>query len=100
MSNEPANKIEDQFLSRTNSSAEKSKMINRIWVFKSALNTNTTVMVFPIKGKLQGYVVMLVKAEGMPKVKIMPDAEFVVTQAYMMKSRLKLLFQKKLISLL
>lgn len=49
-------------------------------VFKNALKTDATVVAFPIKNKATGYVVMLAQAKYLPKVKAMPDADFVVTQ--------------------
>jgi hypothetical protein len=49
-------------------------------VFKNALKTDATVVAFPIKSKATGYVVMLAQAKSLPKVKAMPDADFVVTQ--------------------
>jgi hypothetical protein len=49
-------------------------------VFKNALKTDATVVAFPIKNKTTGYVVMLAQAKSSPKVKVMPDADFVVTK--------------------
>jgi hypothetical protein len=48
-------------------------------VIKNALKTDATVVAFPIKNKPTGYVVMLAQAKNSPKVKVMPDADFVVT---------------------
>ncbi len=49
-------------------------------VFKNALKTDATVVAFPIKNKTTGYVVMLAETKTVPKVKAMPDADFVVTK--------------------
>ena len=49
-------------------------------VFKQALNTELTVVAFPRKDKLHGYVVILAKAKGSPAVKVMPETDFLVTQ--------------------
>ena len=49
-------------------------------VFKNALNTKFTVLAFPIKGKSTGYVAVLANSEGVPEVKTMPQAEFLVTE--------------------
>ena len=46
--------------------------------------SDATVIAFPIKGKSQGYVVILAKSKGKPEVKMMPDADFIVTQAVYM----------------
>jgi len=56
-------------------------------VFKNALKTDTTVVAFPIKNKPTGYVVMLAQAKNPPKVKVMPDADFVVTQGALKEVR-------------
>lgn len=50
-------------------------------IVKNALKTNATVLAFPIRGKAQGYVVMLAEAEGVPKDKALPETDFVVTQS-------------------
>ena len=50
-------------------------------VFKNALKTDTTVVAFPIKNKTTGYVVMLAETKTVPKMKAMPDADFVVTHS-------------------
>ncbi len=49
-------------------------------VFKNALKTDTTVVAFPIKSKATGYVVLLAQTKSLPKVKAIPDADFVVTK--------------------
>ena len=48
-------------------------------VFQHALNTELTVLAFPIKDKPVGYAVMLARAEGLPKVKSMPEVDFKVS---------------------
>ncbi len=50
-------------------------------VFKNALKTDATVVAFPIKNKPTGYVIMLAEAKTAPKVKAMPDVDFVVTRS-------------------
>lgn len=49
-------------------------------ICKKALNTNATVIAFPIKSVSKGYVVILAKSEGCSAVKVLPDADFIVTQ--------------------
>jgi hypothetical protein len=49
-------------------------------VFKNALKSDATVVAFPIKSKATGYVVLLAQTKSLPKVKAMPDADFVVTK--------------------
>jgi hypothetical protein len=56
-------------------------------VFKNALKTGATVVAFPIKSKPTGYVVMLAQAKYLPKVKAMPDTDFVVTQGALKEVR-------------
>jgi hypothetical protein len=51
-------------------------------VFKNALKTDATVVAFPIKSKATGYVVLLAQTKSLPKVKAMPDADFVVTKMH------------------
>lgn len=49
-------------------------------IFRHALDTNLTVLAFPVKNRPTGYVVILAQAEGMPKVKAMTDVDFEVTK--------------------
>jgi hypothetical protein len=49
-------------------------------VFKNALKSDATVVAFPIKNKPTGYVVILADTKNAPKVKVIPDVDFVVTQ--------------------
>ena len=56
-------------------------------VFNNALKTDATVVAFPIKNKATGYVVMLAQAKNSPKVKVMPDADFVVTEGALREVR-------------
>lgn len=49
-------------------------------IFRRALDTDLTVLAFPVKNRPTGYVVILAQAEGMPKVKAMTDVDFEVTK--------------------
>lgn len=61
-------------------------------IIKNALETQHTVVAFPIRGKETGYVVMLAQAEGDPKTKSLPEVDFVVTESAFeaVKARTKL----------
>jgi hypothetical protein len=50
-------------------------------IIKNALQTDMTVVAFPIKGKKTGYVFMLAQARGFPKGKFLPEVAFTVTKS-------------------
>ena len=78
--NELDNKPEDSVLQAYGYQYRDVKNDKPYLVFKNALKTDATVVAFPIKNKTTGYVVMLAQAKSSPKVKAMPDADFVVTK--------------------
>lgn len=80
MNNEFANKTEYSILEACESEYRDVKNDEPYMVLKNALQTDKTVLAFPIRGKETGYVVMLAQAEGIPKDKAMPETDFVVTQ--------------------
>jgi hypothetical protein len=80
MGNEFTNKSEYSILQSYEYEYRDVKNDKPYMVFKNALKTDLTVVAFPIKDKPKGYVVILARAEGSPKVKYMPDVDFVVTQ--------------------
>ena len=47
-------------------------------IYEQALNSELTVLAFPIANKSKGYVVMIADAKADPKLKSMPDADFIV----------------------
>jgi hypothetical protein len=49
-------------------------------IFNRALNTDTTVVAFPIKNKSRGYVVIIANSKNSPSVKYMPEVDFFVSQ--------------------
>ncbi|MDO8370029.1 MAG: hypothetical protein Q7S71_04910 [Candidatus Nitrotoga sp.] len=79
MQNEAANKTEYSILQSFESQYSSLKNDKPYIVVKNALGTQATVIAFPIKGKGKGYVVMLAQADGNPKTKMIPEADFVVT---------------------
>ena len=78
--NELANKPEYSVLQAYEYQYRDVKNDKPYLVFKKALNTDATVVAFPIKSKAAGYVVVLAHAESLPKVKALPDVDFVVTK--------------------
>lgn len=80
MNNEFANKTEYSILQSYEYEYRDVKNDEPYMVLKNALQTDKTVLAFPIRGKATGYVVMLAQAEGIPKDKAMPETDFVVTQ--------------------
>lgn len=81
MNNEFANKTEYSILQACESTYQDVKNDEPYMVLKNALQTDKTVLAFPIRGKATGYVMMLAQAEGIPKDKVMsPEEDFVVTQ--------------------
>jgi len=87
MNDELANKPEYSVLPAYEYQYREVKNDKPYLVFKNALKTDATVVAFPIKSKATGYVVMLAQAKYLPKVKAMPDADFVVTQAALKEVR-------------
>ncbi len=81
MKNEYANKYEYSLLEACYSRYKDVKNDEPYMVLKNALQTDKTVLAFPIRGKATGYVMMLAQAEGIPKDKgLSPKEDFVVTQ--------------------
>ena len=80
MNNDAANKTEYSVLEYYAYEYHETKHDKPYMVFQRALNTEFTVLAFPIKDKPVGYVVMLARAEGVPKIKVMTEAGFVVTR--------------------
>src|SRR5260370_28846126 len=77
--NELANKPEYSVLQAYEYQYKDVKNDKPYLVFKNALKTDATVVAFPIKSKATGYVVMLAQAKALPKSKVIPDTDFVVT---------------------
>jgi hypothetical protein len=80
MNDELANKPEYSVLQAYEYQYRDVKNDKPYLVFESALKTDATVVAFPIKNKTTGYVVMLAETKTVPKVKAMPDADFVASQ--------------------
>ena len=80
LNNEEVNKSEYSVLQYYEYEYREAKHDNPYMIFKRALNTELTVLAFPIKEKPVGYVVMLARAEGVPKIKIMTEVDFTVTK--------------------
>lgn len=80
MNNEAVNKTEYSVLQYFEHEYRDAKHDKPYMVFKRALNTELTVLAFPVSDKPVGYVVMLARAKGMPKIKVMTDVEFTVTK--------------------
>ena len=80
MNDELANKPEYSVLQAYEYQYRDVKNDKPYLVFKNALKTDATVVAFPIKNKTTGYVVMLAETKTVPKVKAMPDVDFVVSQ--------------------
>lgn len=80
LSNDALNKSEYSVLQHYESEYREAKQEKPYMVFQRALNTELTVLAFPIKDKSTGYVVVLAQAEGVPKVKAMPEVDFDVSK--------------------
>ena len=80
MNNEAVNKSEYSVLQYYGYEYREAKHDKPYMVFQRALNTELTVLAFPIKDKPVGYVVMLARADGVPKIKAMPEVDFEVTR--------------------
>ena len=80
MNNDAVNKSEYSVLQHYEYEYREAKHDKPYMVFQRALNTELTVLAFPIKDKPVGYVVMLARAEGVPKVKAMAEVDFEVTK--------------------
>lgn len=80
MNNEAVNKSEYSVLEYYAYEYREAKHDKPYMVFQRALNTELTVLAFPIKDKPVGYVVILASAEGVPKVKAMTEVDFEVTK--------------------
>jgi hypothetical protein len=80
MNNDAANKVEYSVLQHFAYEYQDAKQDKPYLVFQRALNTELTVLAFPINDKPLGYVVMLARAEGIPKVKAMPEVDFKVSK--------------------
>ena len=82
MKNEAANKSDAGYtiLQSYEYDYREAKQDKPYMVFEHALNSNFTVVAFPIKDKPKGYVAILAQAEGVPKVKVSTEANFVVTK--------------------
>jgi hypothetical protein len=48
-------------------------------IFRDALNTKKTLVAFPVKDKNHGYVVILASSCSSPKVKYLPEKDFMVS---------------------
>lgn len=80
MENDFTNKSEYSILQSYEYEYREVKNDKPYMVFKNALKTNATIVAFPIKNKPKGYVVILAQAKSSPKVKFMPDTDFIVSQ--------------------
>ena len=77
---EMSNKTEYSILQSYEYDYREAKNDIPYMIFKKALNTDATVIAFPIKNVQKGYVVILAKSKGTQAVKVMPNTDFVVTQ--------------------
>jgi hypothetical protein len=80
-SDESANKSEYSVLQAYEHRLRDVEHKEPVMVINRALDTDLTILAFPLKDNPRGYAVLLAKAEGPEKVKVMPAAPFVVTQA-------------------
>lgn len=80
MENEFANKTEYSILQYYENTYRNAEQDKPYMLFEHALNSDYTVVAFPISDKPKGYIAILGKAEGVPKVKISIEANFVVTK--------------------
>jgi hypothetical protein len=80
MNNEAVNKSEYSVLQYYAYEYREAKHDKPYMIFKHALKTELTVLAFPIKDKPVGYVVILARAEGVPKVKVITEVDFEVTK--------------------
>ncbi|MGK8199394.1 hypothetical protein [Burkholderia cepacia] len=80
MKNEAINKREYSVLQSVEYQYRNKGNENPYFVLRKFLETDLTVIEFPIKGKTNGYAVVLANAKGRPEVKMLPDSDFVVTQ--------------------
>lgn len=80
MKNCSANKREYSILQHYEYEYREAKHNKPYIVFQRALNTEHTVLAFPIKSKPVGYAVILAQAKGVPKIKVMAETDFVVTR--------------------
>lgn len=80
MRNESANKSEYSVLQYYEYEYRETQHDKPYMVFKRALNSDFTVVAFPLKDKPTGYVAILAHADGIPKVKVTTEADFVVTK--------------------
>ncbi|SFQ34798.1 hypothetical protein [Variovorax sp. 770b2] len=80
MNHDLSNKTEYSVLQYYEYELRNSEHNKEYLVFNNALSTKFTVLAFPIKGKSIGYVAVLVNSEGTPETKVVPQADFVVTE--------------------
>jgi hypothetical protein len=78
--NELANKPDYSVLQHYDYVYSKANHDKPYMIFTRALNTDTTVVAFPIKNKPVGYVFIIAKSKYSPFVKYMPEVDFDVTQ--------------------
>jgi hypothetical protein len=78
--NELANKPDYSILQAYEYDYREVKNDKPYLIFRNALKTGATVVAFPIKNRSTGYVVILAETKHTPKVKAMPQLDFVVTQ--------------------
>jgi len=78
--NESANKTEYSILEHYEYEFRNSEQEKPYMFFEHALGSKYTVVAFPIKHRVKGYVVILAQAEGVPKVKVLSKVEFKVTK--------------------
>ena len=78
--NEFSNKTEFSILEHYEYIYRNADQNKPFMIFEHAMNSDYTVVAFPIKDKSKGYVVLLAKAEGEPKIKVLLNVNFVVTQ--------------------
>ena len=81
MNNDSINKSEYSILQSYEFEYREASNDKPYMVFKNALNTDVTVVAFPINQRKVGYVVLIANSKGTPKIKAMPDVDFVVTQS-------------------
>jgi hypothetical protein len=80
VNNEAVNKSEYSVLQYYEHEYREAKHDKPYMVFRRALNTELTVVAFPIKENPVGYVVILARAVGVPKIKVMTEVDFTVTK--------------------
>ncbi|WP_156362558.1 hypothetical protein [Xylophilus sp. Leaf220] len=78
--NEAINKSEYSLLQYYAYEFQQAKHDRPYMIFKKALNTDINVIAFPAANKNNGYVAIIAKSAGYPRVKILPEEEFIINK--------------------